>query len=383
MSGKTLTMLGVGDTSGSPDADIAFSFVKPVLKAADVVVANLEGSWSSRATPDQFLKYKDTVIRRDPSELNALLATRFDVVSLCGNHMFDLTVPGVEDTTAWLREHGIPFVGVGMNYGEARRPVVIERGGTRFGFLAYNCPGPKQAWAAVDKPGVAYLNIITQYEFRENYTAGVPPFVYTWAEPDSVGMMVDDISNLRPLCDVLTVAFHKGVCHTPIKLEDYEHQVCYAAIDAGADLILGHHHHILKGIELYKGKTIFHGLCNFPAGSKGRETHANLVMTPNHDPVNWARRRRRLFAFQPDPEYPTYPFHPEAKYTIIAKCNIEGGKISRVSYLPCLVNKQSQVEILKHDKRGQETFDYMDKITKAIGFNTRYEWDGDEVVINT
>ncbi|MFC1535486.1 hypothetical protein ACFL7M_19230, partial [Thermodesulfobacteriota bacterium] len=78
--------------------------------------------------------------------------------------------------------------------------------------------------------------------------------------------------------------------------------------------------------------------------------------------------------FQPD-------FHPETQKTIIAKCTIDDGSISRVSFLPCLINKKGQPEILMNDERGQQLFDYMDKITKEAGLNARYEWEGDEAVV--
>jgi len=108
-----------------------------------------------------------------------------------------------------------------------------------------------------------------------------------------------------------------------------------------------------------------------------------LAPKPDQDPASWARRRRELFGFEPDPEYPTYPFHPEAKHTIIAKCIVENGKISRVGYLPCMVNKQGQPEVAKNDERGQQVFDYMDKITRGAGLDTQFRWEGNEVVIVT
>jgi poly-gamma-glutamate synthesis protein (capsule biosynthesis protein) len=156
----------------------------------------------------------------------------------------------------------------------------------------------------------------------------------------------------------------------------YDQQVSYAAIDAGADLIVGHHAHILKGIELYQGKPIFHGLCNFVA--------VTLCLWPEHAPTLKLREHavRRQKYFPLDPEYPTYPFHPDARKTIIAKCIVEDGQITRIGYLPCLVNKKGQPEILKHDERGQGVFDYMEKITREAGLNARFEWEGDEVVIH-
>jgi poly-gamma-glutamate synthesis protein (capsule biosynthesis protein) len=140
-------------------------------------------------------------------------------------------------------------------------------------------------------------------------------------------------------------------------------------------LIISHHAHILKGIERYKGKTIFHGLGNFVAVTRA------LTPTPGQDSQQWAIRRKELFGFVPDPEYPTYPFHPEAKQTIIAKCTISGGKITRVSYLPCLINKEGQPIILRNEPAGQQVFDYMAKITNEAGLNAKYDWAGDEIII--
>ena len=66
---------------------------------------------------------------------------------------------------------------------------------------------------------------------------------------------------------------------------------------------------------------------------------------------------------------------------MIAKCVIDNGKISRLSYLPCLINDEQKPEILKNDEKGRQLFDFVDKITKAAGLNVRYEWDGDEINI--
>ena len=370
MSGKSLTMMAVGDLILSmPDPESYFKFVAPLLRSGDVVIGHGEIPYTTRP-----VRTTDTISAQDPDSMRGLTFAGFNVITLAGNHMWDAGVPGIKDTIAWLRNNGIAYVGAGMNIDEARRPVVIERKGTRVGVLSYNCVGPKETWATSDKPGCAYVHILTHYEL-DHAVPGGSPIVYTFADPDSLDAMIDDVHNLRPLCDVLVVALHKGIIHTPIKLARYERDISRAAIDAGADLILGHHAHILKGIEFYKGKAIFHGLNNLIAVLR------SLTPKPNQDHQAWARKRRELYNFEPDPEYPAYPFHPEARQTMIAKCIIEGGKISRLSYLPCLVNKKSQPELLKNDERGQEVFKYMDKITQGAGLNARYKWEGDEVVI--
>jgi len=384
VSGKTLTVLAVGDIIlGKPDAESYFTLAAPVLRSADVVVGQLEIPFTKRVINPYYLEIPTEIPAIpgcDPSNMSAFPFAGFNVLTLAGNHIWDAGVPGIEDSIDGLRKYDIAFVGAGMNIDEARNHVVIERDGTRFGFLDYNCVGPKLTWATPDKPGCAYVHIITHYELDHPTPGSNLAMVYTFAEPVSLGAMVEDINKLRPLCDILVVAFHKGVGFKPVEIAWYEKQISYAAIDAGADLILGHHAHILKGIEQYKGKIIFHGLGNFV-----------VAMPPVHEePVTWAfqqweERMKDIFhgLNEPDTGYTDYPWQAETAQTIIAKREVDGGQISRASYLPCLINKQGQPEMLKNDERGQRVFDYMDRITREAGLNARYEWEGDEVVVHS
>lgn len=366
MQAKRLTFLAVGDIILGPNPDYYFSPTRAVLNKADILLGQLEVPYTDRDV-------LTVELGRNPEVLNSLVDNGFHVVSLAGNHLWDAGITGIEDTINWLKTHNVAYVGAGMNLEEARHHLIIKRDGTRFGFLDYNCVGPKETSASATKPGCAFINVITHYEL-EHATPGGPPTIYTWAETESLNAMLSDIRKLRSLCDILVVSFHKGLGHTPIKLAAYERQVSYAAIDAGADIVTGHHAHILRGIELYRGKPIYHGLCNFVAYVP------SLIAIPGQDPNSWEVRRKELFGFEPDPEYPTYPFHPEAIYTIIAKCTIESGKLSRISCIPCIVNKKGQPEIVRNDIQGERVFDYLNKISKGAGLNTKYRWEDDEII---
>jgi len=368
LSDRRLTLLNVGDIILGPDPERHFEHVADILKREDLVVGQLEVTHSPRVP-------SCVEWGRIPENLSPLKTNGFDLVTMAGNHLMDAGVEGLEDTTAWLRENGIQYVGAGMTLEEARRPAVLERKGTRIGYLNYNCVGPKSTWASATRPGCPYLEIITHYQL-EHETPGGPPTIYTWATMKTLNMMEEDIRKLRPEVDVLVVAFHKGIGHTPAKIAQYEQQVAYAAIDAGADLVVAEHAHILQGIEIYKGKTIFHGLCNFVTWVP------LLAPSDDKDPDSWAMKRIELFGFMPDPEYPTYPFHPEAIYTMIAKTIIEDGRITENRYIPLIVNKQGQPVPVGRDSGGQTVFDYVEKITRKCRLNARFEWDGDEVVIH-
>lgn len=362
-----ITLLSVGDIILGPSPVDLFEHVNSVLQAADITMGQLEVPYTDRDTIP-------ITIDRRIKHLDGLKSAGFDIVTFAGNHISDAGVNGIQDTIEWLEAHKIAYTGGGLNLDHAKRPAILERSDTKLGFLDYNCVGPNEMWATHNRPGCAYVHIITHYEL-DYATPGGPPTIYTWAVPKSLKAMQDDIQQLRETVDVVIVSLHKGLGHTPIKLADYEQQVSYAAIDAGADLVVSHHAHILHGIETYKGKVIFHGLGNFG-------TYLPFLAPQKDDaPDSWASRRREIFGFEPDPEYPTYPFHPEAIYTIIAKCIIETGEIKQVAYIPSIVNKQAQPEIVTRNNRGQEVFDYVKAISKGAALSAQFSWQGNEIII--
>jgi hypothetical protein len=171
------------------------------------------------------------------------------------------------------------------------------------------------------------------------------------------------------------VSMHWGIHFIPAVLADYQRDVARAAIEAGADLIVGTHPHILKGIEVYAGKVIFYSLCNFALDLRAPQ---ELLDSPQH------REIERLNPdWKPDPEYPSYFMPPDSRKTIIAKCAIAEKQIKRVSFLPVYINKQSQPEILvPSDRRFGEVAQYVEEITRDQGLKTGYALEGEEVVIH-
>ncbi|HTY82423.1 MAG TPA: CapA family protein [Dehalococcoidales bacterium] len=380
MNKKAIKMLCVGDLLlYKTNNERVFDLVSPVFKSADIVVGQAEGAYTTRPhiTCAQGGGADMAPARTgDPSVFKDIKAAGFQVLTLANNHLFDGGIPGVEDTLAELKGLGVATVGVGMNLDEARRPAVIERNGVRVGFLNYNCVGPKITWANAQKPGCAYVQIFTVYEMENPGPGEKPTGIFTVAEFGSLKAMTEDIRKLRPLCDVLAVKFHKGAGFVEAKIEQYEFQVSYAAIDAGADVVLADHAHILKGIEVYRGKPIYHGMNHF-------------AMSFPYAPITDSARISKMVAnykehhgFDADPETVKYMYPTrDTLKTIVASLTITNGKITRAGYLPCLIDmKTEQPEILKHDARGEEVFGYIDRITKAAGLNTRYDWEGDEVV---
>jgi Bacterial capsule synthesis protein PGA_cap len=218
------------------------------------------------------------------------------------------------------------------------------------------------------------VHVLTHYQL-DHATPGGTPNVFTGAEAETLEAMKLDIARARSECDFVGVSLHKGTVHTPVLVMPYEKQIARAAVDAGADLVVSHHAHIARGIEIYKGKPIYHGLGNFVT-----VTHA-LTRRGVTDPNAWAMRRLKLFGFVPDADTPEYPFHPESRNTLLAKCIIGANGSVEARFLPVEINRRSQPEVLGRDARGEAVVEYVQSITQGAGFTTRFCWHGDEVLV--
>jgi poly-gamma-glutamate capsule biosynthesis protein CapA/YwtB (metallophosphatase superfamily) len=355
-----------------PNADFFFDKARPMLSEADLLIGHVEVPHTTRG--------RESVgdipaPASDPENLKAVGRAGFHMVTLAGNHIHDRGGEGIEDTIANLTSQGLLSAGAGLDIDAARRPAVAARRGLRVGLLSYNCVGPKEGWAGPKRAGCAYLKIITHYEL-ENANPGGPPKVYTFADPQTVEAMQADIAAVRERVDVVVVAFHKGVVHTPAHIAMYERAVAREAIEAGADIVIGHHAHILRGVEVWRGKPIFHGLGNFVTVTRA------LTAEGNDNPVRraWAEKRKALFGFEPDPDYPLYPFHPEAKNGMVAACHIGADGAISAGFRPIWMTPTGQPEPLGGDERGRAVADYVAAISRKAGLKTEFAWDGERVV---
>jgi poly-gamma-glutamate synthesis protein (capsule biosynthesis protein) len=86
-----------------------------------------------------------------------------------------------------------------------------------------------------------------------------------------------------------------------------------------------------------------------------------------------------MFGFVPDPETPEYPFHPESRTTMLARIVVERDGTLNAGYVPCVINRRSQPEVVGRGERGRAVFDYVERITREAGFDTEFTWQGDEV----
>jgi hypothetical protein len=364
----SVVFLAVGDVGPAREhPGEIYELARPILQKADIVFGQLEKNLSERGTVTDLLPY--SLARTSPSVAGMLSDVGFDVMSFASNHTLDYGKDALLDTLDNLKKSNIEVIGAGRNIGEARRPAIFERNGTRVGILGYCSVGQKGWEAKPDKPGLAPVRVDTTYQ-HVDWQPGTPLKIITKANSADLAAMVEDIKRLRPLVDVLIVSQHWGIHQITAMLAVYQYEVGHAAIDAGADLVIGHHAHVLKGIEVYKGKVIFFDLCNF--GFDQPLSHA------------LAGPSIKFFEFPIDPEYLTYPFHTDAKKTIMARISIVDKKIERVAFLPLWVNKTGQPEPLKRsDPRSNQWMEYMEWLCGSQHLDTKFSREGDEVVVLT
>jgi len=371
---SAITIMAVGDLIvDEPNADWYFEPSAPLIRSADLAIAQIDVPHS---TSSEVAAIDVPAPPADPANIAAIADAGFDLATLAGNHIYDVGARGVADTIELSRAAGMVTTGAGMSIAEAREPAVVERGGHRIGVLSYNCVGPRESWATSLKPGTNYVQVLTHHDLA-GVTPGGPVTSFTFCEPTSLASMRDDIERLRERVDVLIVAFHKGVAHVPVEIADYEYEIAHAAVDFGADVVLSHYSHIMRGIEFYKGRPIFHGLGNFVTATRALEISGGN----SEERAEWARRRRNRFGFSPDPQMPNYPFHPEGRNTAIAILRVGDDGAITTGFVPCWIDDDARPHPLPHDRAGTKVAAYIESVTREVGFDTEFTWQNGEVVL--
>jgi hypothetical protein len=382
---KTTSVLAVGDIIlDAPDPGQYFpAAIRDVLKTGDVVVGQIEvphtlrGLWSnpeaSSAPP------------ADPDHLKILPELGFNVATLAGNHIFDQGVYGITDTRDQLLELGLATTGAGVNLDEAKKPAIIERDGRRFAFLSYNAVGPAASWATPLKPGGAFIKVSTHYESDKAEPGGSPTNIYTIADPACVAAMERDIRQAAQDADFVICAFHMGRMFSTDILQ-YQTEVNHRAIDAGASATLCCHAHNLLGIEVYKGRPIYHGLGHF------------VTVTEVAKPDCWARPQHSFQPFShpgttpywalPVGDYSGrteyYMFNEESRQTLVATLRFGPSGLVSAGFIPCLIVGGGAVVPLTRSEGGEQLLDYMRGLCRKGGLTTEFRWseDGSAVDIN-
>ncbi|USK73872.1 CapA family protein [Peribacillus frigoritolerans] len=243
----TMTMVGdvmmgryVEEVTEKHGYEYLFRYVKPYFSNSDYVSGNYEHT----ALKEEVSNYKgaDTPIRlnSNTSGVEAVKDAGFSVVSLANNHMMDYEEQGLLDTIDEFKSADMHYVGVGSNTAEAKNSIdYADVNGVRVATLGFTDVYGKDAVSKNDKAGLLNSN------------------------PDLLFEMIGKARDAKQgNADLVVVNMHWGQEYST-STTDRQKDLAKAIIDAGADIIIGHHPHVLQSFDVYKDGIIFYSLGNF------------------------------------------------------------------------------------------------------------------------
>ena len=220
-----------------------FEAVLPILRRAPIVLGNLEGPIARKARREE----RNHSYRLKPEVGRVLKQVGITALTLANNHLMDCGRAGVSETLETLAAAGLGVLGAGPNQRGAHKPVIQQAGRWRVGLLGYYWN--RRCAATETRPGSAM---------------------------DPREALAVDIGRLQGLVDRIVVTFHWGI---PYEREPSAEDCAKArfAVDCGADVVIGHHPHIIQRFEVYRNRPIFYSIGNFVFGSGNSRAEGVMV----------------------------------------------------------------------------------------------------------
>ncbi|MBB4264222.1 CapA family protein [Bradyrhizobium sp. CIR3A] len=356
----TWTFGAVGDVFiDRPNPERAFTASGELLRQLDLVFGNCEGAYTDNPIYPPSVGWRVVAPNANGADLQK---AGFHVMAVANNHCVDGGHVGLLDTLRQLRGQGIQTIGAGANLPEALAPATFERKGAKIGFIGFASVYPSGYEARTDRPGLAPMRVHYWINTAYGLESGVPPHIRSNVYPEDVELMKSIIEDLRKQVDIVVVSHHWGQ-YRSVYLTEYERSLARVAIDGGADIVLGHHHHFLRGIELYKDKPIFYGLGHFVFDLTGAECVQG----------GYLRQELGDDCIFPRPGYPLSPFPEDTRMTMVATCDFDGKMLTSVGFFPCMIDEKNHASPLKlGDPRAEKIADYMSTITFRADLKTNY-----------
>jgi poly-gamma-glutamate synthesis protein (capsule biosynthesis protein) len=245
---QLVTMRFVGDTIFSgrvKDQLVARGYDYPYKELladlqGDLTIANLESPVTTKGVAQiPAYAYQST-----PDALPAFQKAGFDLVTLANEHVMDYGAEGLLDSFTNLNLNGVAHVGAGQNAKDAYAPTILTRNGVKVAFLGVSAIIPRDSSRALDATNAA-----------PNGTPGI-------ADLADITRVTTAIQDAKKQADLVVVLPHWGIEHD-VKVTAEQTALAHQMIDAGADLIVGNHPHVMQALEKYKGKWIAYSLGNF------------------------------------------------------------------------------------------------------------------------
>lgn len=243
----------LGEVIADGGIEFPFRLVAEPLQTADITVGNLETALGDVGQPVE----KSFTFQSPPASADSLAWGGFDVVSLANNHAMDYGAESLLQGIDLLKAQNVAPIGAGANSAQARAPFITSVNGLDVAFLGY-----------VHVPVEASGNFFD----TATWTATETTPGLAWAVPEEI---VEDVTAVKSQADLIVVVLHSGYEYVEPPSEE-QAAAAHAAIDAGADIVIGHHAHILQAVEFYKDGVIAYGLGNFAFNIDGNANTAIL-----------------------------------------------------------------------------------------------------------
>jgi hypothetical protein len=334
---STVTLVAVGDVLvNREDPDTALSGVRPLLESADIAFGNVEGV---------FTDTHPVVPGASSSSLTGVRNARglagLDVVSLANNHTMDAGRLGLADTLDALAPLGIASAGAGVTLADALRPAVVERRGVRVAVVAATAVLQHGSEARFQAPGVAPLRADDCYlpPYPGVCSPGVRPRVVSVLNEGDWEALAAAVVQAREAADVVVASVHWGDHTRPWVLTDHERLCGELLAETGADLVLGHHQHMLRGVEAIAGTPVFYGLGHIAFDFPGYTDELASFGVPVAE-MGPARLTAVFgeYGIYPRPEQPDFPFPPLARHAGVAVVELSATGVGRFGFVPCLID---------------------------------------------
>src|SRR3954471_13172472 len=262
----SLMLLGDVNLMNVEDPAVPFRLIGPELCEADIVFANLE--CCLYRPPGGYTVEHEGFFADPEIAAEALRIGGIAAVGVANNVNYGSAA--ILGSVAELDRLGIAHTGAGANLAAAAAPAVVASRGMRVGFVQRSSVyWPTNHEATATGAGIAVLRGHTAYQVPAHKTRpeippmnrpGVPPIVVTWADRAYLKLFADQIAALRRETDLVVASCHWGLGEEVL---DYMSEIAHAAIDAGADIVIGHGPHYSLPVEVYRSKPIFYGLGSF------------------------------------------------------------------------------------------------------------------------
>ncbi|MGV7962669.1 CapA family protein [Photorhabdus tasmaniensis] len=261
----------------------AFNLLAPLFNKADVIIGNYEGVLTNRPKP---------IPGRRGMTISAVENVQgvipFNVLSLANNHAMDSGITGLKDTLKALHAAGVQTTGAGMSYKDALRPAYIDCKGVKLAVIGVTGVYRTGTEANTVQGGVAALRSKDYYSspFSGAVVPGAIPEVLTLINEHDWLHFSETVTQARSQVDFVIAAVHWGDHCREYVITDFERELASRMADAGVDLIIGHHHHTVRGFQWQKKRLTCYGLGNAvfdqPCVSEGERTGETGFLLPEN-----------------------------------------------------------------------------------------------------